>query len=117
MMPETETESTILEELLNKSKAYLNTRIELIKLKVIKKVSDLLLVIFFASLLGIIAVLIIVLFSIGLSMYLGKVLGSIYLGFFIVGAFYILTGAFLIIFRKKLIQAPLSNWLIRNLLD
>lgn len=115
-MAETE-DTTLIEELFDKTKDYLNTRYELIKLKAVKKGTLLFSAIFLFLFLAMVFILIIVLFSVGLAVYLGEVLGSYHFGFFIVGGFYLLIGIAFVMFRRRLFQNPVSNWLIKNLMD
>jgi hypothetical protein len=44
-------------------------------------------------------------------------LGKLYYGFFIVAGFYLLTGLFFMIFRKKLLKEPLNDFLVKELLN
>ncbi len=110
-------DTTLVEELFDKTKEYLNTRLELMKLKAVKKGTRLFSAIFLFLFLAMVFILIIVLFSVGLAAYLGVILGSYHFGFFIVGGFYLLVGIAFVMFRKKLFQNPVSNWLIKNLMD
>lgn len=116
-MAEIEEDVTLVEELFNKTKDYLNTRLELIKLRAIKKGTRLFSAIFLFLFLAMMFILIMVLLSVGLALYLGEVLGGYHFGFFIVGGLYILIGALFLVYRKKLFQNPVSNWLIKNLMD
>lgn len=116
-MNEEETEVSSVEELLSKSKEYFNTRIELFKLKAIDKASNMLSSAIIVILFTVSAVLGLIMISVGVSLYLGKLLGSNHYGFLIVGGFYIIAGLILFAFKKQIIKVPFSNWLIKNLLD
>ncbi len=112
-----ESESNPVEDLFGKGREYINTRIDLFKLKSINKASS----VFSSTIaaLALLAILLMVLLflSIGLAVYLGSVLGAMHYGFFIVAGIYFIAGLLLFAFRKSLLKTPFSNWLIRNLMD
>lgn len=114
---EMETSNTTVEDLFYKVKDYVNTRFDLLKLKAINKVSSAISKSITTIVLLVFSVLILLFFSIGLALYLGYILGHNYYGFFIVGGIYIIIGLILISSRKALLKTPLSNWLIRTLMD
>lgn len=112
-----ENERTGIDDLFSKGRDYLNTRIDLFRLKAIHKVSEVLpATVMILILLGL-SMMILLFLSVGLALYLGHVLGAMHYGFFIVGGIYIITGLVFFLFRKSLLKTPLSNWLIRNLMD
>lgn len=78
----------ILDPLLEKVEEYGKSSIELIKLKIIDKISTLIAIIFANIFLLIILILFLSIANIGLSIYIGLLLGKIYLGFFCLSAFY-----------------------------
>lgn len=112
-----ESENTSVEDLFCKSREYINTRIDLFKLKSINKASSIFSMAVAVILLIGILMLVVLFLSIGLAMYLGKILGAFHYGFFIVAGIYFVVGLFLFSFRKVLLKTPFSNWLIRNLMD
>jgi len=102
--------------LIDKSKDYLDTKIELARLKTIDKSADVL-----SSTVVMIAVILfsfmMVLFlSIGIAMLIGKSLGAYHYGFFIVGGFYALVLAVIYFQRGKWIKTPIANGLINKML-
>ena len=79
---------------------YLETRLDLFKLRAVDKTSD-----FTSSLVSRIAIatiLILAIFmvNIGLALWVGELVGRVYLGFFIVAAFYALLALLIHVFRK-----------------
>jgi len=54
--------------------------------------------------------------SIGLALWLGKLLGGSYYGFFIVGGFYSLLAVLLHIFRHQWLKYPVSDSIIKQML-
>lgn len=103
--------------LFEKIENYANTSIDLIKLNAIEKSADV-----FSSLTQLIVMFSVVamftLFvNIGISLYIGKILGVTYLGFIIVSAFYLLLAVLIYCFRKQFIKIPISNMIITKLLN
>jgi hypothetical protein len=113
---EREVEMPDLDKLLSKSKAYLNTTVELYRLKTIEKTSEvvsvLLYIIFIFSSIAIFTVLL----NIGIAIWLGEVLGYNAYGFFIVSGFYLLIALIIFIFGEKLVKIPLSQTIIEQIL-
>ncbi len=96
---------------------YLDTKIELLKLKAVDKTTDLT-----SSLIARICMLVtvmfaIIIFSIGLSLWIGEIVGKVYLGFFIVAAVYFVLALLLKLFKKSWIKEPLSSMLIKKMLN
>mgnify|MGYP001793761953 CR=1 FL=1 len=105
----------LIEMLIDKAEQYGKTNIELYKLKAIDKSTDV-----FASLASRIVVFIILalfffLFTIGLSLYLGDILGKSYYGFFAVSGFYFLIAILLLTFRKPFLEVTFNNYIISEI--
>jgi hypothetical protein len=103
--------------LFEKAGDYLETRLDLLKLQAIDKSSDVT-----SSLVSRIVILVIVLLAvfianIGLSIWIGELVGKMYLGFFIVAAFYALLAFLIHVFRKAWIKDPITNILIRKFIN
>jgi hypothetical protein len=105
-----------ISSLIDKSKDFLDTRIELAKLKTIDKSADVLSSVVVMISMLFIATLVIVLFSVGLALFLGRLLGAYHDGFFIVGGFYAIILLVLYIQRNKWIKTPISRELINKML-
>jgi hypothetical protein len=105
-----------ISSLIDKSKDFLDTRIELAKLKTIDKSADVLSSVVVMISMLFIGTLVIVLFSIGLALFLGNLLGAYHNGFFIVGGFYAIILLILYIQRNKWIKTPISRELINKML-
>ena len=106
-----------LESLLQKSHDYLETRIDLVKLKTIDKSSDVL-----SSAAVLISILIVVLgfismVSMALALYLGHLLGKLHYGFFIMAGFYGLVILLLFGFRRKWIKNPIYDGIVKKILN
>jgi Putative Actinobacterial Holin-X, holin superfamily III len=102
--------------LIDKSKDFLDTKIELARLKTIDKSADVLSSVIVMVSMLFIATLVIILFSIGLALFLGSLLGAYHDGFFVVGGFYAIVLLILYIQRDKWIKTPVSRELINKML-
>jgi hypothetical protein len=105
-----------IKTLIDKSKDYLETKIELAKLKTIDKSADVLSAVVVIVSMIFIGSLVIILVSIGLSLFLGRLLGAYHYGFFIMGGFYAILLLVIFIQREKWIKTPISNGLINKML-
>ncbi|MEO6721180.1 MAG: hypothetical protein ABIN67_12495 [Ferruginibacter sp.] len=112
-----EKEPGTLGSLFEKTGDYLETRLELLKLQAIDKTSDVT-----SSLVSRIAIVLILSFAIfianiGLAIWIGELVGKVYLGFFIVAAFYALLAWLIHVFRKAWIKEPITHMLIKKMLN
>ncbi len=107
--------SNNLETLFENATDFVQTNVELTKLKAIKKSSDILSNAGSALVLGMIGLTLFLMLHIGLALWLGSLFGKIYLGFFVVGSFYLLL--FLIVYanRKKWLSDTMANSIIKYL--
>jgi hypothetical protein len=112
-----ETTSGMIESIVERVEAYGKTSIELDKLKGLETSTTVA-----SSLiarLGVISVISLFVFvlSIGIAMWLGDLLGKSYYGFFIMAAFYLVTGVVLHFFLYKWIKKPFGDFLITQVLQ
>ena len=112
-----ENQPTNVEELFEKLKDYGETRIDLLKLKTVNKVSGFLSNLITSVFLLILLFLVIIFLFIGLALLVGTWLGQAYWGFLIMGALFIIIGLILFSSRKKILKEPISNSLIKSLID
>jgi hypothetical protein len=108
--------ATPIAVLLERAEDYGNSTIELFKLNAIDKSADVV-----SSLVSRLAVFIAVALSlliinIGLALWLGKLLGDSFYGFFITGGFYAIIAVLLHVFRNQWIKYPVSNSIIKQML-
>lgn len=106
----------LFETLLERVADYFKTTVELVKLRAVKKISDLA-----AELMPnafVIGILISALFflNVGLALWLGVILETMYLGFLAVGAFHLLVVIILRLFFYKRLKKAFSNRIIKALL-
>lgn len=112
-----ENETTNVEDLFNKLKDYGDTRVDLFKLKAINKISGFLSSLITSIILIVLSLLIIICISIGLALLIGSFLEETYYGFFIVGGIYFIIGLILFATKTKILKTPISNSLLKELLD
>ena len=100
--PRDKTLGGFLSEFRREITAYIEARLEMTRLATYEKTGQLAsATIFFVLLVGL-ASIIIILLSISLSFYFGKLLGANYLGFAAVAGIYILIGIIIYLFRKPI---------------
>lgn len=109
-------QATTIEMLFEKAENYTKTTVELTKLNVIDKTADVV-----SSLLSRLIVLVVVamfalLFNIGLSIWIGEILGETYYGYFAVAAFYLMVALLINAFKDQWIKMPASNFMIAKML-
>ncbi len=101
---------------IEKSQDYLETKIEITKLKTVEKSSDALSSIVVMIVLILLALPCILFISIALALYLGSLIGSAPTGFFIMGGFYGIVFLIIYLLRDKWIKTPVANLLIQKML-
>jgi len=106
-----------MEALLERATEYGKSSYELVRLKTIDKASE---VVSSCAphVFGLILILIFLLFlNLGLSLWLGEVLGKAYYGFFAVASFYFVVWAIVRIFMHKWLKGLIKNNIIKQLLN
>lgn len=111
-----EDNTKLIESLLDRTVEYGKASFELVKLKALDKTSDAV-----SSLIPNIIVLVLtavfmLFLNLGLALWLGEILGRIFYGFFVVGAFYGLAGIVLHFFMHKWLKTTVSNFIIKQVL-
>ncbi len=106
----------ILDPLWQKTENYINTSLELYKLKATDKASDIVSTLL-PNLVVLIFALIFVLFlNLGIAFWLGELWGSVYFGFIVVAAFYALCGIVIHFVLHDKIKERIRNKVINQLL-
>ena len=105
-----------IKTLIDKSKDYLETKIELTKLKTIDKSADVLSTVVVTVSMLFISVLLILFLSLAAALFLGKMLGAYHYGFFIMAGFYAIVLLVIYVKRDKWIKTPIANELISKML-
>ncbi|MES2330687.1 MAG: phage holin family protein [Bacteroidota bacterium] len=103
------------EALAENLKAYVNTRIDAVKLEVAEKLSALLGNIVAGLIVGVIFLCFIAFAGVGLSIVLGEWIGEMWAGFLIVAILYFLKAVIIWKARNRIIRIPIMNSLIKQL--
>ncbi|WP_152640671.1 phage holin family protein [Flavobacterium sp. 316] len=116
MKTKIEDKATAIENLFEKAENYTKTSVELIKLSAIEKISEAI-----SVLVSHIAIIVLVAFflffiNIGISLWIGKLIGEYYIGFLIVSFVYLLLGLLIYKYKKKTIENPINELMINTLL-
>jgi uncharacterized protein YqhQ len=105
-----------IKTLIDKSKDYLETKIELTRLKTIDKSADVLSTVVVTVSILFISFILILFISLALALYLGRVLGAYHYGFFIMGGVYAIILLIIYLKRQKWIKTPIANELISKMM-
>lgn len=111
---EKEQHTGVLESLFDKTTDYLQTRAELVKLKAIKKSSALASGVISKLILAMFLVFFLMIFNIGVALWLGELLHKTYYGFFALAGFYLIVGLIVYASRHKLLKEPITDSIIRK---
>jgi hypothetical protein len=111
-----EENANLLELLFERATDYGKTSIELVKLKALGKTADLVSSIIPISVFIILVFTILLFLNIGIAFWLGEVLGKVFYGFFVVAAFYILTGLIFRLFLNNWIKKLVGDYFIKRIL-
>lgn len=103
------------ETLFDKVENYVKSSVDLFKLQLIDKSSDLI-----SSLVAKIAIVLIVsmflfFINIGIAIWIGEILNSLSLGFIIISGFYLMTSILIYFYRNVFIKKPITNMIIKHL--
>lgn len=109
--------ATNIELLFERAQNYTESSIELLKLNAIDKIADISASLTFRLVFGLIVAMFSLFVNIGISLYIGKLLGEMYLGFLIVSGFYFVLAIVLFLFKNQLIKTPVTNLVIKKLLE
>ncbi len=108
---------THIEMLFDKAEDYGKTTIELLKLRAVRKSADVISSLISKAVISISVALSILILTIGLALWLGKITGESYYGFFIVAGAYALIALVFQLFRHTWIKAPLKNGFISKMMN
>ena len=97
--------------------AYLETRIELLKLQAVDKSSGVVSSVVSSIVIAILIVFGLSILNIGLSIWIGTLIGEVWLGFMVVGGVYVLLAILFMAFKDKFVKRPVTNLLIKKILN
>lgn len=104
-----------IEEITEQLKSYVDTNYELIKLKLIERITVILADLISNFFVGLVVFLFVFFMSLWACFYISARLGDNNSGFAIVAGFYFVLGLILLIVRKKTVERPLRNKIIRKI--
>ncbi len=111
-----ENNATMLESLIEKAEDYGKSGLELVKLKVVDKTSEIISSLIPNSIVFVLIASFMIFLNLGLAFWLGEVLGRTYLGFFVVAGFYVLAGIIFYVFFHKRVKIYFCNSIINQML-
>jgi len=103
--------------LFEKAEDYLETRMDLYRLRAIDKSSDVLSSIAARLVIALFIASFFLMLNIGLALLIGRAIGEIYYGFFIVAGFYLIVIAILYSLRDKWLKTPINSLIIKSILN
>lgn len=107
-----EDKTPTVEMLFEKCESYVKVSAELLKLKTISKTAELVSSLMANTVVIIFGILFFVILNIGMSVWIGEVLGRLSLGFLIIAGFYLLLAVIVYAFRNVWIKEPVKNAII-----
>jgi len=110
------TSTDSIKTLIDKSKDYLDTKIELTRLKTIDKSADVLSTVVVTVSMLFVSIVLLLFASVGLALLIGNMLGAYHYGFFIMAGFYAVILLVIYVKREKWIKTPIANELINKML-
>ncbi len=102
--------------LYEKAENYTKTSLELIKLKTVAAAADVLSTLTSRIAVGAVVAFFTLFLNIGISLWVGKLLGEYYYGFFIVALFYLIVAILMHTLQHKIIKTPIGNMIISSIL-
>ncbi|MFE3872456.1 hypothetical protein ACFX5F_14615 [Flavobacterium sp. ZS1P70] len=109
-------QATPIEMLFEKAEDYTRTTVELAKLNVIDKSADVLSSLLSRLIVVIVVAMVALLINIGLSIWIGDLLGKTYYGYFAVAGTYFILAIIINSFKDQWIKVPMSNLIISKML-
>jgi hypothetical protein len=111
-----EDNSKLIEALLARATEYGKTSFQLIKLKALAKISDLLSAFITHSIVVCLVVCFLLFLNLGLALWLGDILGKVYYGFFAVAAMYGVIALVIHFFLHERVKKLVCNYIIQQAL-
>jgi len=110
-----EDKAKLIESLLESAAEYGKAGYELVKLKALDKTSDAVSSFIPHSIVFVLIAIFILFLNLGLAFWIGEIMGKIFIGFFIVAAFYGIIGIILHFFMHNWLKKVICNSIIKNM--
>lgn len=104
-----------LESLFESTSNYVETRVELAKLKTVKKSCEVASTLISKMIIGGVIFLFLMVFNMAIGFWLGDMLGKNYYGFFVLALFYLVVGIVIYASRDKWLKTPVANSIIKSI--
>ena len=111
-----EENADVLESLIERASDYGKTSYELVKLKALDKACDTVSSFVPNSIVFVLIASFLIFLNLGLALWLGEVLGKIFYGFFLVAAFYVISGITVHFFMHNWLKRITGNYFIKHML-
>jgi hypothetical protein len=111
-----EENAKLLGSLLDRAKEYGETSYELVKLKALDRSSEIVSSFVPHSVVFVLIASFMLFLNLGFAIWLGEILGKLFYGFFVVAAFYVITGIATHFFMHKWLKRLVSNYFIKQVL-
>jgi hypothetical protein len=111
-----EDNTKLIESLLERTAEYGKASFELVKLKALDKTSDAVSSLIPHAVVLALAAIFMLFLNLGLAFWLGEILGRTFYGFFVIAAFYGITGIVLHFFMHERIKTLIGNYFIKHVL-
>jgi len=111
-----EEKANLLETLIERVEDYGKTSIELLKLKAVDKLSDVVSALIPGSVVVLMMLTFLLFLNLGLAFWLGEILGKTFYGFFIIAGFYILIVIVIHFFMNKWLKKRIGDFIIKQML-
>lgn len=111
-----EEKTNLLGSLLDVATDYGETSIELVKLKAVDKITDIVSSLVPLSIVLVFFLSFVLFVNLGIAFWLGEILGKTFYGFLIVAGFYIVAAIFVRIFLNKWIKRLAGDYMVKHLL-
>lgn len=106
-----------VEGLFGELREYVALRIQIAQLKFSSKSSLVASSVLMYMLVFMVAFFFILVLTIGVSLWIGSLMGEWYLGFMIMAGVYLMIGLIIYIFRNKWVRIPLNNLIVKEIFD
>lgn len=107
----------VIDALFERTKDYVETRADLYRLKAIRKTAEVGSSIISKVILAVVFSSFFMMLNVGVGLWLGDVMGKLYLGFFTLAAFYLIVGIIVYSNRHKILKLPIADSIIKKIND
>ena len=108
---------TAAEKLFENTGIYIETSMDLLKLKTVEKSSGIFSSLVYRLIIMLTVLVVLLFLGVGIALFIGDELGRNYYGFFAVAGFYCIAGIVVYLFRKKWILERFSNLFVTEMLN